>query len=45
VRWLEAHNLSAQQIFQRLREIGYQGGKTIVNGYVRRVRPRSRRRT
>jgi len=39
VRWLEAHNFSAQQIFQRLREIGYQGGKTIVNSYVRRVRP------
>jgi transposase len=38
-RWLEAHNLSAQQIFQRLREIGYAGGKTIVNNYVRRVRP------
>lgn len=39
VRWLEAHDLSAQQIFQRLREAGYQGGKTIVNSYVRRVRP------
>jgi transposase len=39
VRWLEAHDLSAQQIFQRLREAGYQGGKTIVNSYVHRVRP------
>jgi transposase len=39
VRWLEAHDLSAQQIFQRLREAGYPGGKTIVNSYVRRVRP------
>ncbi len=39
VRWLEAHDLSAQQVFQRLREAGYQGGKTIVNSYVRRVRP------
>jgi transposase len=39
VRWLETHNFSAQQIFQRLREIGYAGGKTIVNSYVRRVRP------
>ena len=38
-RWLERHPYSATQIFQRLREIGYQGGKTIVNGYVRRVRP------
>jgi transposase len=39
VRWLEAHDLSAQQVFQRLREAGYQGGKTIVNSYVRQVRP------
>src|ERR1019366_10633885 len=39
VRWLEAHNLSAQQIFQRLREAGYPGGLTIVNMYVRRIRP------
>jgi len=40
VRWLEAHPLSAQQIFfQRLREIGYSGGLTTVKTYVRRVRP------
>jgi len=39
VRWLEAHSLSAQQIFQRLREAGYAGGLTIVNMYVRRIRP------
>ena len=39
VRWLEAHPLSAQQIFQRLREAGYGGGLTIVNTYVRRIRP------
>ena len=39
VRWLEAHPLSAQQIFQRLREAGYPGGLTIVNMYVRRIRP------
>ena len=39
VRWLEAHALSAQQIFQRLREIGYGGGLTILNMYVRRIRP------
>ena len=31
IRWLEAHSLSAQQIFQRLREAGYPGGLTIVN--------------
>jgi transposase len=39
VRLLEAHALSAQQIFQRLREAGYAGGLTIVNMYVRRIRP------
>jgi transposase len=39
LRWLEAHPLSAQQVFQRLREAGYAGGLTIVNTYVRRIRP------
>lgn len=39
VRWLEAHSLSAQQVFQRLREAGYRGGLTIVNMYVRQIRP------
>jgi len=43
VRWLEAHPLSAQQIFQRLREAGYRGGLTIVNMYVRRIRPPKRK--
>jgi transposase len=39
VRWLESHPLSAQQIFQRLREAGYSGGLSILKDYVRRVRP------
>lgn len=39
VRWLDAHPLSAQQIFQRLREAGFTGGITIVKDYVRIVRP------
>ena len=39
VRWLETHPLSAQQIFQRLREAGYSGGLSILKDYVRRVRP------
>lgn len=39
VRWLEAHPLSAQQVFQRVREAGYTGGLTIVNTYVRAIRP------
>src|SRR5260370_40185300 len=43
IRWLEAHALSAQQIFQRLREAGYRGGLTIVNMYVRQIRPPKRK--
>lgn len=39
-RWLEAHPLSAVQVFQRLREQGYTGGQTIVKDYVQRIRPR-----
>jgi hypothetical protein len=38
-RLLDTHPYSAQQIFQRLREQGYQGGITIVRDYVRRIRP------
>ncbi len=40
VRWLDAHPYSAQQIFQRLREAGFEGGITIVKDYVHRIRPR-----
>ena len=40
VRWLDAHPYSAQQIFQRLGEAGYDGGLTIVKDYVQRIRPR-----
>jgi transposase len=40
VRWLDAHPYSAQQIFQRLREVGFDGGVTIVKDYVHRMRPR-----
>lgn len=39
VRWLESHAYSATQIFQRLKEIGYDGGYSIVKEYVRVVRP------
>ena len=41
VRWLDAHPYSAQQIYQRLCEAGYQGGRTIVKDYVQRIRPRA----
>jgi transposase len=40
VRWLDVHPYSAQQIFQRLCEAGYEGGVTIVKDYVHRIRPR-----
>ena len=42
VRWLDAHPSSAQQIYQRLCEAGYQGGRTILKDYVQRIRPRHR---
>ena len=42
MRWLEAHPLSAQQVFQRLGEEGFAGGISIVKDYVRLVRPRPR---
>ena len=42
VRWLDAHPYSAQQIYQRLCEAGYGGGRTIVKDYVHRIRPRHR---
>jgi transposase len=41
VRWLDTHPYSAQQIYQRLRETGYEGGLTIVKDYVQRIRPRA----
>ena len=40
VRWLDTHPYSAQQILQRLRELGFGGGATIVKVYVARIRPR-----
>lgn len=38
--WLETHDLSAQQVVQRLRANGLQVGYTIVREYVRLVRPK-----
>ena len=40
VRWLDAHAYSAQQIFQRLGEAGFEGGISIVKDYVHHIRPR-----
>jgi transposase len=39
---LETHPYSARQIFQRLQEEGFYGGYSIVNAYVRTVRPTRR---
>jgi len=39
VRWLHQHPYTAQQILQRLRQIGYSGSYTIVKRLVRAIRP------
>ena len=39
IRWLETHPYSATQVFLRLREMGYNGGITIVRDYVHKIRP------
>src|SRR5262245_20944288 len=40
VRLLERYPYSAAQVFQRLREQGFDGGYSLVKAYVRAVRPR-----
>jgi len=40
VRMLETHPFSATQVYQRLNEMGFDGGYTIVKEYVRKIRPR-----
>ena len=42
IRLLAQHAYSAQQIFQRLKEQGYQGRYTILKAFVRQVRPKPR---
>lgn len=42
VGWLDAHRLTAQQVFLRLRDAGYDGGISIVKDYVHTIRPRPR---
>jgi len=39
LRMLEKHPYTAAQIFQRIQEDSFDGGKTIVEDYVRKVRP------
>ena len=38
--WLAQHPFSARQLLPRLRELGYDGGYSILKDYVRQVRPR-----
>lgn len=40
IRLLERHAYSAQQIFQQIKEHGFQGRYTILKSFVRQVRPR-----
>ncbi|HEY5868461.1 MAG TPA: IS21 family transposase [Candidatus Tectomicrobia bacterium] len=40
VRLLERYPYSAAQVFQRLREHGFDGGYSLVKAYVRTIRPR-----
>jgi transposase len=42
VGWCDAHPLTAQQVFQRLRDEGYGGGISIVKDYIRVIRPPTR---
>ncbi len=39
IRMLERHNYSGAQVYQQVRENGFDGGLTIVTDYVRKVRP------
>ena len=39
IRMLETHPYTAEQIYQRIKENGFDGGTTIVQDYVRKVRP------
>lgn len=39
LRMLEKHPYTAAQIFQRIKENGFDGGSTIVQDYVKKVRP------
>jgi len=41
VRALASHPFTGQQLLQRLRQAGYQGGYSILKEYVRQVRPPS----
>ena len=42
IRLLEQHEYSAQQIFQQLKELGYEGRTSILRAFVSQVRPKRR---
>jgi transposase len=42
VRMLDKYPYSAAQVWQRLREQGFEGGYSMVKAYVRRIRPRQK---
>ena len=42
IRLLEQHDYSAQQVFQQLKELGYQGRTSILRAFVSEVRPKRR---
>lgn len=42
IRLLEQHEYSAQQIFQQLKELGYEGRTSILRAFVSEVRPKRR---
>ena len=39
IRMLEKHPYTATQIYQRIKQNGFDGGSTIVEDYVRKIRP------
>jgi transposase len=43
VRWLQTYPYTGTQVFQRLKEEGYQGGVTILRDYVGKIRPRKQK--
>jgi transposase len=42
IRLLAQHDYSAQQVFQQLKELGYQGRSSILRAFVSEVRPKGR---
>ena len=39
-RWLERYPYTGTQVLLKLREMGYEGGKSILNEYIAKIRPR-----